>query len=292
MPSLEEITVKHGKLLFLKEEEKRAALEELQELLSIFYDENCIVEMEIPGNENRKAYTKAEIGFDSVPMPKKTLKKGHEEEQQTGDYAFKISVMGGEKKRLKIRIERKEVSDFCGTVINNWERFLGELERAKQDPEIEDFRVVVEGDMLQALAFFFTYPKVCKYCESVGYKVKEGVRKYYCKGSKKDVNYNSSCASLKVKKRSAKQIAQLIAFKRKKIGIIEAMGFPVVWCGNRGNAATYINVAVKQHFIVNYEEILELNKNGKLIGEDLETLTFEVSGMKFRVQKDAVEVIA
>ncbi len=291
--SFEELNEKHFHYTLAPSDDPASELEDLQEYLSHFYDEHCKVEVEIPGNELRKAYSEKEIGFESIPMPKKIVRKSYQEEAQTGDYSFKISVDGGEFKRLKIRFERKEVGDFCGTIINGWGRFLKELERAKSNPEIEDFRIVVEGDRLQAIAFFFPYPKVCKYCKYVGYKIsKEKKRSYYCRIDKMNKNYNSNCNKIAVKQRSHKQIAQMIAFKRKRIGMIEAMGFPIEWCGSRGEAATHINVAVKQYFIVHYEEILGLNKNVMLKGEDHETLTFEVSGMRFRVQKDAVEVLA
>jgi hypothetical protein len=73
--------------------------------------------------------------------------------------------------------------------------------------------------------------------------------------------------------------------------MIEAMGVPIEWCGSRGEAATHINVAVKQYFIVHYDKILGLNKNVKLTGENHETLTFEVSGIQFQVDKNAVKVL-
>jgi len=287
IPTFEDIVIKHRLIQFSNGDK-----EELEELLSIYYDEKCTIKVEIPGNENRKAYSEDEIGFKPVPMPKKSTKKGKEEESQTGDYSFQFSNETGIEKRLKIRFERKSVEDFCGTVINNWGRFLAELERARFNPEIEDFRIVVEGDRLQALTFFFPYPKICKYCESIGYRMENKKRKYYCRITGKDVNYNSNCRQLRVKKRSPKQIAQLISFKRKKIGLIEAMGFPIEWCGSRGEAATHINVAVKQYFIVHYEEILGLNAGFKLVGEDKDTLTFKADGTIFRVLKTAVDVLA
>jgi len=290
--SLSELQEKHFHYMLTPSDDPDTELEELQEYLSLFYDEHCKVEVEIPGNELRKAYNEKEIGFAPVPMPKKIVRKSYQEEAQTGDYAFKISVDGGEFQRLKIRFERKEVGDFNGTILNNWKRFYRELKRAEVNKEIEDFRIVVEGDRLQALTFFMPYPKVCKYCMNVGYRVKNSKRTYYCRIDGKDKNYNSNCSRLVLKKRSQKQIAQQIAFKRKRIGMIEAMGVPIEWCGSRGEAATHINVAVKQYFIVHYEEILGLNKGVKLAGEDRETLTFEVSGIKFKVAKDAVEVLA
>lgn len=289
--SLDDLREKHFNYVLAPSEDPAAELEELQEYLSLFYDEHCKVEVEIPGNELRKAYTEKEIGFAPVPMPKKIIRKAYQEESQTGDYAFKLSVDGGPFKRLKLRFERKEVGDFNGTIINGWGRFYRELKRAEANPEIEDFRIVVEGDRLQALTFFMPYPKVCKYCMNVGYKMKGKTRSYYCRIDGKDKNYNSNCLKLISKKRSQKQIAQLIAFKRKKIGLIEAMGIPIEWCGSRGEAATHINVAVKQYFIVHYEEILGLNTDVKLTGENHETLTFEVSGMRFQVEKSAVKVI-
>jgi len=245
---LSDISRRHKTLEFgfsTNEDDDREALESI---LSEFYDTYCTVKCEIPGNELRKAYTEKELGFKITAMPPKK----DSGEYQYADYAFKISVNGGEFQPLNIRFERKEVSDFNNTVMNNWLRFKRELAKAKG----EDFRIVVEGGMLQTLTFFYPYPKKCKYCMNVGYRIKEKTRSYYCKNNGNSVNYNSSCGKLILKKRSHKQILQLIAFKRKRIGLIEAMRFPIAWCDNRTNAAQYINSSVKQYFIVNYAGVL------------------------------------
>jgi len=247
---LSDISKRHKTIEFGFSTNEEADKEALADILSEFYDEYCIVQCEIPGNELRKAYTEKELGFKITAMPPKK----DSGEYQYADYAFKISVNGEEFKPLNIRIERKEVSDFNNTILNNWLRFKKELAKSKG----EDFRIVVEGGMLQTLTFFYPYPKKCKYCMNVGYKLNEKKRSYYCRINGNSVNYNSSCGKLVLKKRSNKQIAQLIAFKRKRIGIIEAMRFPIVWGDNRTNAAHYINASVKQYFIVNYAEVLGL----------------------------------
>lgn len=291
--SIEELKSKYFQYQLTPSEDPITELEQIWDYASKFYDEHCIIEIEIPGNEKRKAYSEEELGgLEIVAMPKKSNRKGQEEEAQTGDYAVKLSTDGKNFKRLKIRFERKSVEDASGTIINGWKRFLGELNRAKLNPEIEDFRIVVEGGMLQTLTFFYPYPKICKYCVNAGYKLKDKRRTYYCKTTHKDVKENSNCSRIKVKSRSPKQVAQLISLKRGRIGIIEAMGFPVKWCDTRTEAANYINVSIKEYFKVHFAEILEFDRNVKLIGEDRNTLTFEAVGIKFCVNKDAVKVLA
>lgn len=240
----------HKTIKFGFSKPKAADKEELYDLLSEFYDDFCVVICEIPGNEKRKAYTEKELGFKIIAMPPKA-KSG---EDQNADYALKISINGEPFKRLNIRFERKEINDLNVTILNNWERFLAELELSKD----EDFRIVVEGGMLRALTLFRAYPKKCKYCENVGYHINNNHRDYYCKFDKKERAFNDSCNKLILKTRSDAQVRQLIALKRKRIGIIEAMGFPVAWCDNRANAAIYIHTSVKQFFIVRYAEVLEL----------------------------------
>lgn len=247
---LEDISCRHKTLesgFSTNEDEDKDALEDT---LSEFYDTYCVVQCKIPGNELRKAYTETELGFKITAMPPKK----DSGEYQYADYAFEISVNGDEFKPLNIRFERKAVPDLNITILNHWLRFKKELAKSKG----EDFRIVVEGSMIQTLTFFYPYPKKCKYCMNSGYRIKEKKRSYYCKINGNSVNYNSSCSKLILKKRSNKQIAQLIAFKRKRIGIIEAMRFPIVWCDTRANTAQYINSSVKQFFIVNYAGVLGL----------------------------------
>jgi hypothetical protein len=249
---LSDIIARHTKLD--KAKDRQQALIELWDILSEFYDNFCSVYALIPGNE-KKALKKGEIDLETMPMPRKK----ESGENQTGDLQFEISVNGGCHKRMGIAFERKSVPDFCSTILSGWKRFLRELERANHNQNIDDFRVIVEGDRLQVLAYFFPYPKICKYCIHIGYKVQKGKRAYHCNNFFKTVSGTSTCKKCETKTRSKAQTLQLIAYKRKLIGIIEALKFPVVFCGSRVEMGQYVNTAVKQYFIVNYARILNLD---------------------------------
>jgi len=91
-----------------------------------------------------KPWTEEELGIPAFSMGKKVDTRF----DQVGDYHFEVSlgdrvVTGG------LVVERKEVSDLYGTLLNQnrRERFNREIERFRQDPRFDQMMIMVEGTM-------------------------------------------------------------------------------------------------------------------------------------------------
>ena len=97
-----------------------------------------------------KPWTGGELGISTFSMEKKVNSKFG----QVGDYHFEVSlgdrvVTGG------LVVERKEVSDLYGTLLNQnrRERFNREIERFRQDPRFDQMTIMVEGTMDEFLKY-------------------------------------------------------------------------------------------------------------------------------------------
>ena len=97
-----------------------------------------------------KPWTEEELGISMFSMEKKVNTKF----SQVGDYHFEVSlgdrvVTGG------LVVERKEVSDLYGTLLNQnrRERFNREIERFRQDPRFDQMTIMVEGTMREFLDY-------------------------------------------------------------------------------------------------------------------------------------------
>jgi hypothetical protein len=97
-----------------------------------------------------KPWTEEELGISMFSMEKKVNTKF----SQVGDYHFEVSlgdrvVTGG------LVVERKEVSDLYGTLLNQnrRERFNREIERFRQDPRFDQMTIMVEGTMGEFLDY-------------------------------------------------------------------------------------------------------------------------------------------
>jgi hypothetical protein len=97
-----------------------------------------------------KPWTEEELGISMFSMEKKVNTKF----SQVGDYHFEVSlgdrvVTGG------LVVERKEVSDLYGTLLNQnrRERFDREIERFRSDPRFDQMMIMVEGTMDEFLKY-------------------------------------------------------------------------------------------------------------------------------------------
>ncbi|MDD2299490.1 MAG: ERCC4 domain-containing protein [Candidatus Pacebacteria bacterium] len=114
--------------------------------------ENAIdIRVEVANNEKKK-YTSKEISFDTIPM----RTKAETGERQTADYVFywKFKFEPEEAfRKMGICFERKEVKDFHGTIIQNYERFDREIDRFLQDPKTKMMLILIEGSLQETLAY-------------------------------------------------------------------------------------------------------------------------------------------
>lgn len=94
----------------------------------------------------RKPYTKEEVGFSILPMP--TMKES--KHRQTSDYLCYIPQY---KQITGVFWERKENSDFYSTLIHNSDRFYRECRRAQADTDCDILIVGVEGTQQQFLKY-------------------------------------------------------------------------------------------------------------------------------------------
>ena len=97
-----------------------------------------------------KPWTSEELGISTFSMEKKVNTKF----SQVGDYHFEVSlgdrvVIGG------LVVERKEVSDLYGTLLNQnrRERFNREVDRFRSDPRFDQMMIMVEGTMDEFLDY-------------------------------------------------------------------------------------------------------------------------------------------
>lgn len=102
------------------------------------------IAVRVASNE-QKPWTEAELGILTIPMAKKS-ENGFD---QVGDYQFEI--LGADQKIVPggLVIERKEISDLYGTLMNQDKRsrFKREVERYKSDPRFDLMTIMVEGSI-------------------------------------------------------------------------------------------------------------------------------------------------
>ena len=97
-----------------------------------------------------KPWTQEELGMAIFSMDKKKDTGFN----QVGDYHFQINH-GGQIVTGGLVVERKEVSDLYGTLLNQnrRERFNREIKRFRQDPRFDQMMIMVEGTMGEFLDY-------------------------------------------------------------------------------------------------------------------------------------------
>lgn len=101
-----------------------------------------------------KPWTQEELSMAIFSMDKKKDTGFN----QVGDYHFQVNL-GGQIVTCGLVVERKEVSDLYGTLLNQnrRERFNREIERFRSDPRFDQMTIMVEGTMKE---FFDYVPEV------------------------------------------------------------------------------------------------------------------------------------
>jgi len=97
-----------------------------------------------------KPWTEEELGLPMFSMEKKVDTKF----SQVGDYHFEVT-MGDRVVTGGLVVERKEVSDLYGTLLNQnrRERFNREIDRFRSDPRFDQMTIMVEGTMEEFLNY-------------------------------------------------------------------------------------------------------------------------------------------
>jgi len=212
-------------------------------------------------------WTEEELGFPVIPMLKKKETKKIKIPIQTGDYIAFYSTPSGEG-WVQFVIERKGGKrgksgphDLYGTLssIENRTNLYEEIQRFKDDSRFEAMYLIAEC----------TYQEYCSY-----------VPEY----SGRDENGKS--------KRNIYHISMSVESREATIAGLYIRGCNVIFAGAREKAIKIYKDLIRQWLMKNYVNVLRLNGPNKLIGEDRETLTFSADGIKFRVRKEAVEVLA
>lgn len=215
-------------------------------------------------NNEQMPFSSEDIGYQTLPM---LTKKEYEKRYGKGKGANQVAdyqaflKFGSRSEWCTTLVERKGgkkgCEDFYGTLMNQKGRrqFYNEIGRFQADTRFKRMITIVES----SLPVFLTYTPL------------------FC-GSSRNVDHVGACAESRYG-----TVASLFA-----------QDVPVLFAGTRMAAARMYHKLIQQDIIKNYMYYLQLDQKeeGKLIGEDRETLSFEVSGMRFRVKKEAVEVLA
>jgi len=215
-------------------------------------------------NNEQKPLTSDEIGYLTKPMLtekeyEKMYGKGKGAKQVADYQAF--LTFGSRGEWCTTLVERKGgqkgCEDFYGSLMNKEGRgrFYNEIGRYEIDSRFKRMIVLVKSTLPELMTYV---PQFC--------------------GKNRNVDHIGACAESRYG----------------TVASLYIQDVPVLFCGTRYIMAKMYHKLIQQDIIKNYAYYLELDKKeeAKLLGEDRETLTFEVSGIKFRVQKDAVEVLA
>lgn len=103
-------------------------------------------------NNEQKGYAEKDIGFPTIPM----RTKAETGERQTADYVFYWKFKFEEEtafRKMGICFERKEVKDFHGTIISNYDRFDREIDRFLRDPKTKMMFILIEGSLAETIAY-------------------------------------------------------------------------------------------------------------------------------------------
>jgi len=212
-------------------------------------------------------WTPDELGLPVIPMLKKKETKKVHNPAQTGDYIAFYSTPSGEG-WIPFVVERKGGKagksgphDLYGTLSNieNRTNLYEEIQRFKEDERFDAMYLIAEC----------TYQEYCSYVPAFSGRDSSGK-------PARNVNH----VSMNVESREA------------TIAGLYIRGCNVVFAGTRAKAIKIYKDLIRQWLMKNYIKVLGLNEPNKLIGEDRYYLEFKADGMKFRVRKEAVEVLA
>lgn len=285
------IETRHYNIMLGKSEDLEADLSYIYIKVGEYLNNNGKFLILIPGNE-RDPWTESELGMIVDRMPKKI----ESDESQIADYQAKLIISGYDPIRLGICFERKRLDDAVGSFMNGKrrKRFYREYRRFLENTHLKQFRVIVEGTYHDFLYYRPTVSRICKTCNHCKKTWKGRDIYYWClknKQAPEPTDADMKCDWHIPKEYTEDEIKAEVHRRRATIEGFEARGIRVSFYSTREEAAAAVKDACRQYVIKNYSDIFELNSDVKLTGEDLETLTFEVSGMRFQVEKSAVKVL-
>lgn len=210
-------------------------------------------------------WTAEELGYPVLPMAKKRDTKKEHVPAQTGDYIAFYKTPSGEG-WIPFVIERKGGKegksgphDLYGTTSNKENRtnLYEEVDRFIADNRFEKMFLIAE----------------CTYKEYLEY-----IPLFSGRDDKGRPKRNVHHVGLSVETREA------------TIAGLYLRGCTVIFAGTRAKAIKMYKDLMRLWLMKNWRKVLF--SESKLIGEDKNSLSFEVSGMKFVVPKDAIKVIA
>jgi hypothetical protein len=210
-------------------------------------------------------WTEAELGYPVLPMAKKKETKKIHIPAQTGDYIAFYKTPSSEG-WIPFVIERKGGKDgksgphdLYGTISNKVNRtnIYEEIDRFKDDARFEAMYLIAEC----------TYKELLEYVPAFSGRDEKGRPKR---------NTNHICLSVETREAT--------------IAGLYIRGCTVIFAGTRSKAIKMYKDLMRMWLMKNWKRVLF--SESKLIAEDKMSLSFEVSGMKFKVAKDAVEVLS
>ena len=213
-------------------------------------------------NNEQNPLTSEEIGYPTKPMLTKIeygkLFGKKNAVNQVADYQAFLTF-GSRSEWCTTLVERKGgkkgCEDFYSTLMRSdgRERFYREIERYRVDNRFKRLIVLVESSFLELMTYI---PPFC--------------------GKTRNTNHIGACAE-------------------SRYGTVASLfiqDVPVLFCGTRFITGKMLHKLIQQDIVKNFVYYLQLEtEEANLIGEDRDNLIFEVSGMRFKVDKKAVEVL-
>lgn len=246
-------------------DDKKADKKFLKHRLGQFYDLCVRARLRAPGNEKQdQVWTKEGTCLDVLPMETKLKSK----RKQVADYQIEYSINCGEWFNSGLALERKRFEDFYHSVLFKYDNFMDELEAFELDPELFDFRVIVEGGVGQVLDNIPVIPaicKCCKFCEAY-HNNKKGIHRYCCtfdvlagkSDAAKKVDPKSTCDFCVPRVKSEKELEDIKNRLRAIIEDFENMKYHISFYDSREIAMSFVPDIAKRYFIANYIRMLDL----------------------------------
>ena len=237
----------------------------LKHRLGQFYDLCVRARLRAPGNEKQdQVWTKEGTGLDVLPMDTKRKSK----RKQVADYQLEYSINGGEWINSGLAIERKRFEDFYNSVLFKYDNFMDEFEAFEQDPELFDFRIIVEGRVSQVLNNIPVIPTICKccrFCEAY-HNNKKGIHRYCCTfdvlagkaEEPKKVDPTGKCDFCIPYAKTEKELGDIRNRLMAIIEDFENMGYHISFYDSREMAMGFVPDIAKRYFVANYARLLGL----------------------------------
>lgn len=265
---IEDISCAHCKIVLPGlSDDKKSDKRFLKSRLGKFYDRCVRARLRAPGNEKKdQIWTMEETGLEILPMELKKTHKNHY--AQVGDYLIEYSINGEPWINSGLVLERKKLEDAFNTFIFNYDRFLNELSRVEDNPELFRLKIIIEGTLKDLLNCTPMVPAICKCCDFC---------QPYHNNAKKIHNYNctfdvlagkaekpklviptGTCDFCVPHKKTEKELEDIRNRLRAIIEDFEAMGYSISFYNSRELAQSMVKDIAKRHFVANYARLLDI----------------------------------